>query len=133
MIKNISAQLENTLPETRDTTIKDIIIHSDWNITTIFGILLNYPVVYWYGDMVDAKTCLSHKDLINYQITNTFTAHNAVVERTVYSFTIPECVINESLQRSVDLWVSKHCECGKINNVILKCKKTKVNLSSVLL
>ena len=132
MIQNISEQLEYTLTETSDTTIKDIKIHSDWNITTIFGILLDYPVVYWYGDMVDAKTCLSHKDLINYQIINTFTANNSV-ERTVYSFTIPACVINESLERSVDLWVSKHCECGKTNNVILKCKKTDVNLSSVLL
>lgn len=133
MINNISAQLQNVFTETSDTTIKDIIIHSDWNITTIFGILLDYPVVYWYSDMVDVKTCLPHKDLINYQIINNFTGNNSLVERNVYSFTIPACVINDSLERYVNTWVSKQCECGKTNNVILKCKKTKVNLSSVLL
>ena len=133
MITNIGAQLEDIFSKRSGAATGNIIIHSDWNITTIFGVLLDYPVVYWYDDTINVTTCLPHQDLMNYQVINSFKAKNSILERIVYSFTVPICVISDSLRCSLDAWASKTCDSGKASNVILTCKKTEVNLSSVIL
>ena len=133
MIKDIVGQLDQIRSNTKDSKIYQIIAsHSDWNITTIFGILLDYPVVYWYEDNVNADTCLSCKDLTNYKL-NIVNSDAPLMDHSIYSFTIPMSVIDESIQNKIDQWISRVLEIGIMHKVKLNCERCNVNFSHILL
>ena len=132
MIKDIAGQLDQFRSNTKDSKIYQIIAsHSDWNITTIFGILLDYPVVYWYEDNVNANTCLSCKDLTNYKL-NIVNSGAHLMDHSIYSFTIPMSVIDEPIQNKIDQWISRVLEIGIMHKVILNRERCNVNFSQIL-
>lgn len=56
-----------------------------WNLSTLFGILLGYPLVYWFSSLQD-ENCLSGEDL---------TVFSVVCESsTPVSFSIPNSVLH---------------------------------------
>ena len=133
MIKNVVHRLQQIFCDSNRDTTKYLLVEPNWNLTTIFGFLLDYPTVYWFEDTKNGETCLSCKDLINYQVKPIETSDALLVSQRVYSFTVPLCVINDSLQRTIDTWFSHVNESTKKQNVILTCETTKVNFTSVLL
>ncbi|XP_071495113.1 UPF0739 protein C1orf74 homolog [Diadema antillarum] len=79
---------------------------SEWNLTTVFGLLLGYPVLYWYEVDVHGN-CLSytplcvHKCICNFtfesfpSIKNEHPSNTCIMqkkEHVVYSFSAPECL-----------------------------------------
>ena len=105
----------------------------DWNITTMFGVLLDYPVVYWYEDNKYGQNCLSCKDLINYKIVHKALIKSSSIENVVFSFTVPQNVVNSDVEYVIDGWISQHCDLGEKKEINLTCSKTSVNLSAVVL
>ena len=133
MIEKITVQFRNILSDTNESEFQMISLEPEWNITTIFGILLDYPAVYWYEDIIDGKTCLSGKDLINYKLLNTISTKASLIHNVVFSFTIPRNVITSLVERAIEVWISQRCMSGEINKLILTCEKKEVNFSTVLL
>jgi len=61
----------------------------DINRSTVFGLLLGYPVVYWYSNVTTADNCLSYVPLRLFRILavdSTADSHPTII----YSFTVPE-------------------------------------------
>ncbi|ELT94917.1 hypothetical protein CAPTEDRAFT_192195 [Capitella teleta] len=67
------------------------------NVTSVFGLCLGYPVIYWYED-ADANNCLSMVPLVVNKIYRL-----AEPQQCVYSFSYPQCLA-EILQYDVDEW-----------------------------
>jgi hypothetical protein len=76
---------------------------SGWNMSTLFGLLLNYPVVYYYSDIVCGNNCLAQVDLKCIQ-----SALQAGVDRkvTLFSFSFPLC-LQDLLSDAVHDWTRK--------------------------
>jgi hypothetical protein len=70
-----------------------------WNLSTLFGVLLGFPVVYWYTQEQDGN-CLSQQPLSVY----------SVLSRgfTPISFSVPVSAVSiPSVPRSIDSWLSR--------------------------
>ncbi|KAM8976787.1 UPF0739 protein C1orf74 homolog [Pelodytes ibericus] len=77
----------------------------EWNLCTIFGLLLNFPAVYWFDTARGFENCLSLVPLRHFSVR----AHCAVIGLTkvqIYSFTIPESVFCY-LQKHLEEWTEK--------------------------
>jgi len=66
-----------------------------WNLSTMFGILLGYPVVYWFSNLKD-ENCLSNEDLYVHSVT-----FNDV---TTISFSVPVYCVTPALSNTVAAW-----------------------------
>ena len=71
--------------------------------------------------------------MLNLKLKSRATIKTWTIEREVYSFTIPQCVINEEVDSLVESWIITRHERAKLNKVILSCDKNIENLSTVLL
>ncbi|KAK3102627.1 hypothetical protein FSP39_012760 [Pinctada imbricata] len=70
------------------------------NMTSLFGILLGYPIVYWYEtDGVDSGNCLCMEQLHHYKVVgNTDQGFRHVI----YSFSAPSCL--SDMKDHVEKW-----------------------------
>lgn len=88
----------------------------EWNLCTAFGVLLGYPVVYWFEGSADAGNCLAMEELTVVRVRSATTAGRrdaartwgttssaAGVEDDVYSFSFP-VALNADLRPHVDAW-----------------------------
>ena len=90
----------------------------DWNFSTLFGVLLGYPVVYWYSDIQHCSNCLSMVPLSVHRVTansddlqtsaNLPCAKLSEVRREhpIYSFSVPNALVPH-LQNSIDDWFKR--------------------------
>jgi len=74
----------------------------DMNRSTVFGLLLGYPVVYWYKDVTTADNCLSHVPLRLFRILAVDSTANSQ-PTVIYSFTVPEQLYSHC-QFLIDSW-----------------------------
>jgi len=51
------------LCQTTELTYVELNIDLSWNITTLYGLLLGFPVLYWFNHLQSSDNCLSHQDL----------------------------------------------------------------------
>ena len=130
--KDMIAFLTKMLIENTEDIVLNLQLKDNWNITTLFGIFIDYPVVYWY-EIEDLKTCLEFQNLINLKLKSRVRIKSWTIEREVYSFTIPQCVMNEEVDSFVESWILTRHERANLNEVILSCDKNIENLSTVLL
>lgn len=89
-------------------------IISNCNITTLFGALLGYPVLYWYNTQNNGSdySCLSMTPLKVCSVVSAIKAHvnpyknNISANHEIYSFSVPENLSNLTKQK-VDDWFKK--------------------------
>ncbi|XP_077988901.1 UPF0739 protein C1orf74 homolog [Glandiceps talaboti] len=103
-----------------------------WNIPSIFGILLGYPVVYWYGvDDDTPSNCLSMVPLSVHKI---FIRPDNNEGKEIISFSVP-ADLEESFHDSINVWYSD-IKCKVTSSAIFnnfECGKLNVCLPSVIL
>ena len=75
-----------------------------WNISTLFGILLNYPVVYYYSDFSDCTNCLGHIDLYSHKLL--LHLEDQTDPKLIYSFTYP-VKLREMCSAKTEMWTQK--------------------------
>ncbi|XP_063811419.1 UPF0739 protein C1orf74 homolog [Pseudophryne corroboree] len=75
---------------------------SEWNLCTMFGLLLHYPAVYWFDTTRNFENCLSLMPLKRF-IVQTTCPKIELHKFQLYSFTIPE-LIYPSLQSPLQTW-----------------------------
>ena len=81
----------------------------DVNRTTVFGILLGYPVVYWYPPRDTLDNCLSMVPLTVWKVTASFALTNGdTCAGEIYSFSAPRCVADD-----VDCVVKEFIACTR--------------------
>ncbi|CAL1295990.1 unnamed protein product [Larinioides sclopetarius] len=86
-----------------DNTLDSLNAHFNINLTTLFGFLLGYPVLYWYAPQTpDAEfSCLSMVPL---------NVHQAITinenECELFSFSVPQKFSKET-EKTINIWVSQ--------------------------
>ncbi|XP_077491150.1 UPF0739 protein C1orf74 homolog [Amblyomma americanum] len=89
-------------PAFRDAAFADVVpADGDWNLCTAFGVLLGYPVVYWFDGGPDAANCLAMEEL---NVVRVRGAGRTPTEwDDVYSFSFP-LTLGVELKPHVDSW-----------------------------
>ncbi|GAB6024107.1 hypothetical protein CHUAL_008818 [Chamberlinius hualienensis] len=100
----------------------------DWNISALFGAVINYPVIYWYEK--DSDNCLSMIPLRVY----TVNAKLCNRDQTLYSFSIPE-IFSQQLDSAVKDWFQNTAKVCLTQNVFtnLNLRQSVETLSSVIM
>ncbi|XP_068171189.1 UPF0739 protein C1orf74 homolog [Antennarius striatus] len=106
----------------------------EWNLCTVFGLLLGYPVTYWFDQTKTFENCLSMTPLVVTTASATWQGDATGHRCCLYSFSIPAILLQE-FQPKLDKW--RHRLQEKINQQdVLKdltvCQST-VTLPSVCL
>ncbi|XP_042900013.1 UPF0739 protein C1orf74 homolog [Parasteatoda tepidariorum] len=132
IVKNVSIIL-NMLAENRD--VHDIALNVDFsvcNLTTLYGALLGYPVLYWYSpqESNSSSTCLSMVPLVVYRVTNCKEetnvpnpAHknNRLYDHQIFAFSTPKSLFNP-IECGVNSWFKEleaKCENSMFDDLTL--------------
>lgn len=106
----------------------------DWNLCTIFGILLGYPVSYWFDQNKSFENCLSMTTLMVTAASATWEGDTASNTSCLYSFSVPADLLHKT-QPLLKNWNSRLIERFKKQQVLtnLNISQTSVTLASVCL
>lgn len=106
----------------------------EWNLCTLFGLLLGYPVTYWFDQTKSFENCLSMTPLMVTTAAATWQADTACHRCCLYSFSIP-AVLHEETQPNLESWRSRLQERFQQQNVLqdLTVCQTIATLPSVCL
>jgi len=94
MVQSVQQQIVAS----NDELVVEIAVEDSWNLTTLFGILLGFPVVYYYD--TSGGNCLGNLDLAVWRVGGTWAK---VASSWPVSFSVP-CELEEVVERRVRLW-----------------------------
>lgn len=75
----------------------------EWNLCTVFGLLLGYPVTYWFDQTKSFENCLSMTPLMVTKASATWQADMVGHRCCLYSFSVPT-VLFEDVQSQLENW-----------------------------
>lgn len=75
----------------------------EWNLCTVFGLLLGYPVTYWFDHEKSFENCLSMTPLTVTTASATWQSDTAGHRCCLYSFSIP-AALHEDTQSNLEYW-----------------------------
>lgn len=104
----------------------------EWNLCTVFGLLLGYPFVYWFDQAESFENCLSMTPLT---LTTASAAWRADGHRSgLYSFSVP-AALQEETSCTMENWKLHLQERFKEQNILkdLSISQSTVTLPSVCL
>uniref|UniRef100_A0A8D8H0I2 UPF0739 protein C1orf74 n=1 Tax=Culex pipiens TaxID=7175 RepID=A0A8D8H0I2_CULPI len=101
-LNSIHAQIQHSIPNEILTLVFDSTVHC---IPTVFGLLIGYPVVYWFDVAQSDQNCLSGVPLTVFQV-GWRPQSGPNITTPAVSFSVP-CSVLEIVQNSVDLWKQK--------------------------
>ena len=106
----------------------------DWNLCTVFGLLLGYPVTYWFDQTKSFENCLSMTPLLLTTVSATWQADTAGHRCCLYSFSVPAPLLKKT-QSNLENWRLRLQERFQKQNVLrdLTVCQTTVTLPSVCL
>lgn len=108
IIKELVEFIWNLPADEDHVTLFDIEI-GDINLTTVFGLLLGYPFVYWFNCECHDNN-LSMEPLKCFEISQTLNFDTSDTERNqlkIISFSIPETIYDEHADLCVSQWFDK--------------------------
>ena len=111
----VQEDLRSLVSQICDEDRTDISLGLDMNVTTLFGLMLGYPVVYYYDTKIQGN-CLSNRDLTVYKVGSD--------NVWPISFSVPT---NLSTQTSISTWL----ENLRTSFEDLDIKLENVNLSTI--
>ncbi|XP_070697442.1 UPF0739 protein C1orf74 homolog [Pempheris klunzingeri] len=106
----------------------------EWNLCTVFGLLLGYPATYWFDQTQSFENCLSMTPLVVTTASATWQADATVHTFRLYSFSVP-AVLLEEIQSNLEDWRLRLHERFQQQNVLkdLTVCQSTVTLPSVCL
>ncbi|XP_029357548.1 UPF0739 protein C1orf74 homolog [Echeneis naucrates] len=106
----------------------------EWNLCTVFGLLLGYPVTYWFNESEGFENCLSMTPLMVTTATATWQAGTTCHRCHLYSFSIPAVLLKET-QSNLENWKLCLQKRFLLQNILkdLSVCQTTVTLPSVCL
>ena len=115
MIKEVQIQVSN-----KETVTMELDIQDGWNISSLYGLLLGFPVVYFY-DLKYQSNCLSNQDLSVFKV--------GLHKEWPISFSVPTNLLKAS-ELNIQQWIQKF---KLFDEYKLDTMKETVNLQFVLL
>lgn len=106
----------------------------DWNLCTIFGLLLGYPVTYWFDQRKSYENCLTMTTLIVTTASATWMMKDGNYTSCLYSFSVPEDLFHKT-QPLLKNWNNRLQERFERQHVLgnLTICQTSATLASVCL
>ncbi|CAN9511797.1 unnamed protein product [Ophioblennius macclurei] len=75
----------------------------DWNLCSTFGLLLGYPVIYWFDQTVGFENCLSMTPLIVITASASWQSDAATHKCSLYSFSFP-AALHKEMESILENW-----------------------------
>ncbi|XP_037643373.1 UPF0739 protein C1orf74 homolog [Sebastes umbrosus] len=106
----------------------------EWNLCTVFGLLLGFPVTYWFDQTKSFENCLSMTPLTVTTASATWQADSAAHRCCLYSFSVPAALLT-AVQSNLENWRVRLQDRFQQQNVLkdLTVCQTTVTLPSVCL
>lgn len=106
----------------------------EWNLCTVFGLFLGYPVTYWFDQTKSFENCLSMTPLTVTTASATWQTDTAGHRCCLYSFSVPAVLLKE-IQPALENWRLRLQERFQQQNVLkdLTICQSTVTLPSVCL
>lgn len=106
----------------------------EWNLCTVFGVLLGFPVTYWFDQAESFENCLSMTPLMVVTASATWQAGGTGHRCCLYSFSVP-AALQEETQSELENWRLCLLERFEQQNVLrdLSISRSTVTLPSVTL
>lgn len=106
----------------------------EWNLCTVFGLLLGYPATYWFDQTKSFENCLSMTPLMVTTASATWQVDAAGHRCCLYSFSVPAVLLQE-VQSNLENWRLRLQERFQQQNVLkdLTICQSAVTLPSVCL
>ncbi|XP_054472710.1 UPF0739 protein C1orf74 homolog isoform X1 [Anoplopoma fimbria] len=106
----------------------------EWNLCTVFGLLLGFPVTYWFNQTKSFENCLSMTPLTVTTASATWQTDSAAHRCCLYSFSFPADLL-KTVQSNLEHWRLRLQERFKQQNVLkdLTFGQSTVTLPSVCL
>ena len=99
--------IEAVLRQCQNSTSTELVLATEgFNLTTVFGILLDYPAVFYFDRTshdTDSDTCLSGHELLNCKVTMTSSSEDFVLQ----SFSYPTN-LESDIGSVVQQWFDRH-------------------------
>lgn len=103
MIRSLSGFFMNELDEGSSVIVLGEELYNDWNLCTLFGILLGYPASYWFDQTKGFGNCLCMTPLVVCTVWVTWQIHDINHRCCLYSFSVPEELWSE-VQSHMQQW-----------------------------
>lgn len=106
----------------------------DWNLCSVFGLLLGYPVIYWFDQTLGFENCLSMTPLTVITASAAWQTDTATHRCGLYSFSLP-AALREETQSNLENWKLRLQEKFEQQHILkdLSLSQSSVMLSSVCL
>ncbi|XP_062853976.1 UPF0739 protein C1orf74 homolog [Trichomycterus rosablanca] len=88
-------------------------VYDQWNLCTLFGILLGYPVVYWFDQEKSFENCLSMIPLVVNKVLVSWSIHSEKHCSCLYSYSVPEVLWSE-VYTYINQW--QECLTDRLSN-----------------
>lgn len=75
----------------------------EWNLCTVFGLLLGYPVTYWFDHTKSFNNCLSMTPLTVVTASATWQPDTTAHRCCLYSFSVP-AALQEEIKSDLETW-----------------------------
>ncbi|KAG9277138.1 hypothetical protein AMEX_G7126 [Astyanax mexicanus] len=95
MIKAISELFLNKADKDSSVCMLPEQMYDQWNLCTLFGILLGYPATYWFDQSQIFENCLKMTPLVVYKVWVCWEAGDKKHCSCLYSFSVPEILWSE--------------------------------------
>lgn len=103
MIKSLSGFIINEMGESSLVIVVNNEMYNEWNLCTLFGILLGYPATYWFDQTKGFENCLSMIPLAACTVRVKWQINDIDHCSCLYSFSIPDELWGE-LQTHMQQW-----------------------------
>lgn len=106
----------------------------DWNLCTAFGLLLGYPVTYWFDQTSSFENCLAMTPLVVTTASALWQKETSGYRCCLYSFSVPADLLHET-QPILENWrcgLQQRFQQQNVLHDLIVCQKT-VTLPSVCL
>uniref|UniRef100_A0A8C6NPQ9 Zgc:112163 n=1 Tax=Nothobranchius furzeri TaxID=105023 RepID=A0A8C6NPQ9_NOTFU len=106
----------------------------EWNLCTVFGVLLGFPVTYWFDQTESFENCLSMTPLMVRTASASWQADGPHHRCCLYAFTLP-AVLQEETRPKLEEWELGLQERFKQQRILknLRISQATVSLPSVCL
>ena len=101
----------------------------DINRSTVYGLLLGYPVVYWYKDITSARNCL---EMVQLNVVKVTIVKDGQERCLIYSFSYP-CALQDSVHKTINMWLHSTESAAQKRNLQLVVSEDSEMMSTVVL
>ncbi|XP_072335981.1 UPF0739 protein C1orf74 homolog isoform X1 [Scyliorhinus torazame] len=103
ILKHLKSQVVQRGKRESGTVSESAIFSSEWNLCTLFGFLLGFPVSYWFDFKKSFENCLSMAELRVFSVSAFCPRISKNLKHQMYSFSVPE-ILYLDFQNTIERW-----------------------------